>query len=185
MEETANAMLCDVAIYGEWAVEERSVEDFLSAEVRRTLPPGFPAESLDQPARTVEAALEELTSWQVMAPEYLSIHFEQNRFAIRALVSKETFLVLAPEIVSLCRTAAAFGGSGEMSILGIEQLRFGYAMRGSKSRFAIRTLRNEQIDEMRASDFVTQLREDSQGSMRHLLNSAATSSFLLAGARPL
>lgn len=173
-------MLCDVAMSGEWGVEDRSVEDFLSAEVRRTLPPGFPSESLDQPARAVEAVLEELTRWQVMAPEYLSIHFEQCRFTIRALVSKETFLELAPELVSLCRTAAQFGATGETSIVGLEELRFGYALRCAKSRFSIRALRSEQIDEMRTSRLVTQLREDSQASMRHVLEVDGTSSFLAA-----
>src|SRR4051794_4103445 len=105
-------MLCDVALFGELKLPDLCIDDFLCAQTREAVLPGFPLDAVPVPPRSVEAMLEELSTYALLPPEWLSVSFESGRLEVRGLVSRDTFLQVAPSLASLCRSAAPHGGGG-------------------------------------------------------------------------
>jgi hypothetical protein len=166
-------MLCDVALFGELKLPDLCIDDYLCADARDAVLPGFPLNALPAMPRTVEAVLEELRSWSSLPPEHLRVTFDAGQLDARGLVGRDTFLSTAPALVSLCRSAAMHGGSGTVLIVGLGELSFGYSARCALGRSSVRTLTGEAVKKLRASKAIEGLKRDARASLEALLGEGA------------
>jgi hypothetical protein len=170
-------MPCDVALFGEVKLPTPCVDDFLCSETREAVLPGFPVDSIPATPRTVEAMLEELRSWPLLPPEYLRVTFENDTLSVKGLISRDTFLSVAPGLTSLCRAAAPHGGEGTMLMVGIGALTFGYSARAASGRSSVRTLTGSAVKKLGASPAVSGLRDDARAGIEVLLGEGAGAPF--------
>ena len=170
-------MLCDVALFGEVKLPDLCIDEFLCSEAREVLLPGFPLDAVMAPPRSVEATLEELRTWPALAPEYLSVCFEGGKLTVRGLVSRDTFISIAPGLVSLCSTAAPHGGGGTLLMVGLGSLSFGYSARCAFGRSVVRTLDAQTVENLRGSPAVDALRDQARSSLEALLGEGAGAPF--------
>lgn len=170
-------MLCDVALFGDLKLPELCIDDFLCAQTREAVLPGFPLDAVTTLPRPVEAALEELQSWPLLPPEYLRLTFEGGKLDVRGLVSRDTFLSVAPALVSLCRTAAPHGGGGTLLMVGLEALTFGYSARCAYGRSSVRTLSTAAVKALRESPAIDGLRAAARSPLEAMLGEGAGAPF--------
>ncbi len=170
-------MLCDVALFGELKLPDPCIDAFLCAQAREAVLPGFPLGALDPLPRSAEAVLEELRSWPLLPPEYLRLDFESGRLEVRGLVSRDTFLSVAPGLVSLYRTAAPHGAGGTLLMVGLSALVFGYSTRCAYGRSAVRTLSAEAVRSLRDSPAVGTLKEQARSPLEAMLGEGAGAPF--------
>lgn len=170
-------MLCEVALIGEVKLPDLCIDDFLCAQTREAVLPGFPLDAVRELPRSVEAMLEELKSHALLPPEWLSVSFEAGALAVRGLVSRDTFLATAPALVSLCRTAAPHGGGGTVLMVGLGALTFGYSARCAFGRSSVRTLSSDAVHRLRASAAVAGLRDSARASIEAMLGDGAGAPF--------
>ena len=166
-------MLCDVALFGEVKLPDLCIDDFLCAETRDAVLPGFPLDAVAVLPRSVEAMLEELKTHALLAPEWLSVGFEAGKLDVRGLVSRETFLQVAPALVSLTRTAAPHGGGGTVLMIGLDALTFGYSARCANGRSSVRTLSAEAVIALRRSRAIGGLKRGARASLEAMLGDGA------------
>ncbi len=170
-------MLCDVALFGEVKVPDLCIDDFLCAQTREAVLPGFPLDAVTTLPRSIEAVLEELRTWPTLAPEYLSVSFESGKLDVRGLVSRDTFLAVAPGLTSLCKTAAPHGGGGTVLMVGLGPVVFGYSARCAYGRSSVRTLSAEAVHALRESPAIDALRDSARSSLEALLGEGAGAPF--------
>jgi hypothetical protein len=170
-------MLCDVALFGEVKLPDLCIDDFLCAQGREAVLPGFPFDAVRELPRSVEATLEELKEHALLPPEWLKLSFECGKLEVRGLVSRDTFLTVAPGLVSLCRTAAPHGGGGTMLMVGLGALTFGYSARCAYGRSSVRTLSSEAVHLLRESVAIASLRASARASLEAMLGDGAGAPF--------
>jgi len=172
-------MLCDVALFGELKVPDLCIDSFLCAEAREAVLPGFPLDGYSPLPRSAEAVLEELRSWPLLPPEYLRLDFDacSGRLDVRGLVSRDTFLSVAPGLVSLYRTAAGHGGGGTLLMVGLAALVFGYSTRCAYGQSAVRTLSADAVNALRESPAVAVLKAQARSGLEALLGEGAGAPF--------
>ncbi len=170
-------MLCDVAFFGEVKLPQLCVDDFLTSETREALLPGFRLDAIPSTPRTVEAMLEELRGQLLPSPEHLRVTFEGETLSVKGLVSRETFLSVAPALVSLCCASAPHGGEGTLLMIGLGAATFGYSARAASGRSSVRTLTAAAVKKLRASLAVAGLRDEAPSGFEVLLGEGAGSPF--------
>ncbi|MBK7859294.1 MAG: hypothetical protein IPJ65_11870 [Archangiaceae bacterium] len=154
-----------------------NTDDFLCAETRDAILPGFPLEAVPTWPRSAEAVLEELRTHALLPPEWLSVTFDEGRLDARGLLSRDTFFTVAPALVSLCRAAAPYGAGGTLLMVGLGALSFGYSVRCAFGRSSVRIMSADAVNLMRESPAVEALRQSARGSLEALLGDGAGAPF--------
>jgi hypothetical protein len=171
-------MLCEVALFGELRLPDVAVETFLSSPVRSLALPGWP--DTETAERSAEVVLEDLRGQALAPPEWLDITLEGCVLKVRAVLSKDTFLSIAPELNGLAGTAATFGSGGTLLTVGLGALTFGYSLRCAWGHATLRPLSTNAVRELVRSPAVTSMLDCARGPLEALLGEGAGAPFLAA-----
>jgi hypothetical protein len=169
-------MLCEVALFGDLRLPYDNVEAFLSSLVRPMSLPGWP----DEPAveRSAEVVVEELHCLPLPPPEWLDIALDGAVLKVRALLSKDSYLSIAPALHGLCGATAGFGGGGRLFTVGLGALNFGHTLRCAFGHATLRALSDAAVGELRASHEVTSMLDQARSPLEALLGDGAGEPFV-------
>jgi hypothetical protein len=169
-------MLCEVALFGELRLPESNLEAFLSSAIRAVPLPGWPEEQSAE--RSAEVVLEDLRGLPLAPPEWLDVSLDGAVLKVRALLSKDTFLAIAPELNGLAGVAAGHGGGGTLHTVGLDALTFGYSLRCAFGHATLRPLSAKTVRELKRSATVLAMLDQAKSPLEALLGDGAGAPFL-------
>lgn len=132
-------MAFDVVMFGTLNLPERNVEEWLTTPVETAELPWL--DELDGAGmlpETPEALLNSFEHVTCAPHQFFSVKLEESRLEVACYVCEDTFRELSQSLGLLFGSAAAFGGTGQLTFSGYQGIRFGEAVtvRGGRATFA-------------------------------------------------
>ena len=131
----------DAVVFGELKVPAAKAEAWLMAEVAPAEFKGWPDFfDSDFKPRAPEVLLEELKASALEPHEYLELTLSEGVLTVRGVMAKDPLLEVRMPLAVLWRSAAKYGGKGELVFFGYQTIQFGYRLKVGQGKSAVKLL---------------------------------------------
>ncbi|MBL8935195.1 MAG: hypothetical protein JNM69_11630 [Archangium sp.] len=145
-------MSWDVVMFGSISVPERSREEWLTTPINRDEFPWLDeVGGVDVTHETPEALLAFLTDVPLAPHQFFDVSADSSLVTVQGYLSEEPYRDVCQALALLFASAAAFGGTGELSLFGYQGIRFGERLTLANGQATFRQATQEELGELERS----------------------------------